>query len=118
MNKLASFVEQMYLRGVKQANVASLAARAMPKSRIGRAGLAAGLGGLGLAAMSSPEEPSFSDKALQYMQGIDPQSINAAMSMYNQVANPSSSMGYDPMDSSEGGYDMHGSGDFSDYSEE
>jgi hypothetical protein len=114
MNKLATFVERMYYQGVKQANVASMAARAIPRTRAGRVGLAAGLGGLGLAALSPKEEPSFSDKALQYMQGIDPQSINAAMSMYSQVANPHASMGYDPLDQSEEYYDMPHSEEYSD----
>ena len=138
MNKLAHFVNSMYIRGVKQANAAtelaqlaakrsasSGAGRFMPKSRLGRLGIAAGLGGLGMAALSRPEEPSFSDKAINYLQGIDPATINSAMAMYQQAANPHATMGYSPMEQPYSGeFDMsgadslHGSGDFSDYSDE
>lgn len=138
MNKLAHFVNTMYMRGVKKANAATelaeLAAKRaapsgigkfMPKSRLGRLGMAAGLGGLGMAALNRPEEPSFSDKAINYLQGIDPATINSAMAMYQQAANPHATMGYSAMEQPyseefgmSGGDDLHGSGDFSDYSDE
>lgn len=105
MIKLSRFIENNRLLGAKHAYTkianpmaaaASPGARGLakilPKSRLGRLG-AVGALGAGALAMANKKEENFMDKATNYINGLDPSTVNTAMGLYSQLAAPSH-MGY------------------------
>ena len=108
MNKLANFIQHNRNLGARDAM--QKVALPIPKSRLGRLG-AVGALGLGAYSLANRKEESFLDKAQNYVNNIDPSTINTAMGLYNQMANPYSTMGYSPdmsmgIDYSQPGTDM------------
>ncbi len=93
MNKLASFIN--YNRSVGARDAMHKIALPIPKSRLGRLG-AVGALGLGAYGLANRKEESFLDKAQNYVNNIDPSTINTAMGLYSQIANPYGTMGYSP----------------------
>jgi hypothetical protein len=108
MNKLANFIQHNRNLGARDAM--QKVALPIPKSRLGRLG-AVGALGLGAYGLANRKEESFLDKAQNYVNNIDPKTINTAMGLYSQMANPYSTMGYSPdmsmgIDYSQPGTDM------------
>jgi hypothetical protein len=66
--------------------------RLIPKTRLGRLG-ALGAIGAGALALGNRKEDTFVDKATNYINSIDPNTINTAMGLYSQLA-MKPSMGY------------------------
>jgi hypothetical protein len=93
MNKLAHFIQHNRNLGARDAM--QKVALPIPKSRLGRLG-AIGAIGLGAYGLANRKEESFLDKAQKYVNNIDPSTINTAMGLYSQMANPHSTMGYSP----------------------
>jgi hypothetical protein len=111
MNKLAQFANNARALGARQALIKlsnagqvvaqgvehaapSALARILPKTRIGRLG-ALGALGAGAFALGNNKEENMMDKATNYINNIDPSTINTAMGLYSQLANPTA-MGYSP----------------------
>lgn len=111
MNKLAQFANNARALGAQQAlaKIASAGpamaqaaehaapgalAKLLPKTRLGRLG-ALGALGAGAFALGNKKEESMMDKATNYINNIDPSTINTAMGLYSQLANPTA-MGYSP----------------------
>ncbi len=93
MNKLANFIQ--YNRNLGARDAMQKVALPIPKSRLGRLG-AVGALGLGAYGLANRKEESFLDKAQNYVNNIDPSTINTAMGLYTQMTNPNSTMGYSP----------------------
>ena len=71
---------------------AGMLSKLLPKTRLGRLG-ALGALGAGALAMGNRKEETMLDKANNYINNIDPATINAAMGLYGQLSNPQH-MGY------------------------